>query len=83
LKFKGDIKSSLLYDVGICKNELDEYKENYEKIYEENIKIKNVVKIFNKIFINFLYIFFMYYLIVYSLKIEKLNYKNLLSLKDI
>jgi len=27
----------------MCKNEIDEYKENFEKISEENIKMKTEV----------------------------------------
>jgi len=44
LKFKGDIKSSLLYDVGVCKKEMDEYKESLDKVSEEYEILKNEVK---------------------------------------
>ena len=42
LKFKGDLKSSILYDVGMCKQEIDDYKEKCEILNEkfENIKIE-------------------------------------------
>lgn len=44
LKFKGDLKSSILYDVGMCKQEIDDYKEKYEKILEINDNFKKEVR---------------------------------------
>jgi len=61
LKFKGDIKSSLLYDVGVCKKEMDEYKENLERVSEEYELLKNEVNIKNfnlYLFLEFLLINF-------------------------
>ena len=43
LKFKGDIKSSILYDVGMCKQEIDEFKEKNQKLKEKNDNLKNEV----------------------------------------
>lgn len=40
MRFKGDIKSSLLYDVGVCKKEMDEYKESLDKVSEEYEALK-------------------------------------------
>ena len=43
LKFKGDLKSAILYDVGMCKQEIDDYKEKCEKILEKNENLKKEV----------------------------------------
>ena len=43
-KFKGDFKSSILYDIGIHKQEIDNYKEKYEITMATNEKLKNEVK---------------------------------------
>jgi len=40
LKFKGDVKSSLLYDVGMAKQEMDDYKLKSENLTEKNEKLR-------------------------------------------
>jgi len=39
----------LLYDVGVCKKEMDEYKESLDKISEEYEVLKIQVKLFTAI----------------------------------
>lgn len=45
MKFKGDVKSSLLYDVGMVKQEMDECQEQADRIKEENLKLQSEVNL--------------------------------------
>ena len=46
LKFKGDLKSSILYDVGMCKQEIDDYKDKCENLNEKFESTKKEVIVF-------------------------------------
>jgi len=90
MKFKGDIKSTLLYDVGMVKQELDDYKEKCEKLSASNeILKKEIDDKINKIQeLNFAKAHLAEILIdhenrIHNLDIEKESYeKHCMELKD-